>query len=337
MNPRHFPTRAARFALLSLAIALLTGCERTSSQTDSAADGTIAAAPHGDRIHRQDAGATHDWVLNPRVDEAELDAAPPRIVTAAPNVTEICCALGLRSALVGRSRYCDYPPGIETVPAIGALIDVNVEVLLKLRPDLILVSGTSRAQTERFTALDLRVESVPDTGLNDLSAAIRRVGKLTHRMRAAERLCEGIESDLAIVTKRYAHVSPARVLLLTGTLSDPPRPPYVAGPGSFYDDLLRRSGHENVVAGKQAAFAPLSLEFIVRANPDVIIELDPDGKQRPNGDADAVRVWTKVGALRAVTSKRIHVLTGNQHYLLGPRIAMTYDALCRAIAGEDHD
>jgi ABC-type Fe3+-hydroxamate transport system substrate-binding protein len=92
-----------------------------------------------------------------------------------------------------------------------------------------------------------------------------------------------------------------------------------------------------VVSRGQAAFAPLSLEFIARSDPDVIIELDPDGRQRPHGDADALRVWAKVGPLRAVGAGRVHVLTGSQHYVLGPRIALTYHALCRAIAGKDHD
>lgn len=331
MRARPIHGWTACIAQTSLAVAVLAGCERAPSRLEAGAETTVATrAPTA-------VAPLHDWVLDPVIDEAELDVALPRIVSAAPNVTEICCALGLRSGLVGRTRYCDYPPGIESVPAIGALIDVNVEVLLELRADLILVSGTSRSQLERFAELDLRLESVPDGSVSDLAAAIRRVGELTGHPVTASRLWAGIDADLAAVTQGFADVPPTRVLLLTGTLSDPPRPPYVAGPGSFYDDLLRLAGHENVVAGEQAAFAPLSLEFIVRADPDVIIELDPDGKQRPQGDADALRVWAKVGALRAVSGRRVHVLTGSQHYLLGPRIALTYDALCRAIAGENHE
>jgi iron complex transport system substrate-binding protein len=316
--------------LCVLAVALMAGCDRqpTTSGPVAARHNTAPARPPLQ---------LHDWVRQPIVHESEGDDSPLRIISAAPNVTEICCALGLRLALVGRTRYCDYPPGIEQVPSIGALNDVNVEALLELRPDLILVSGTSRAQLERFALLDLRIESIPDANLTDLFAGIRLVGTWTGRARTAERLCAGIEADLAAVSAQFAGATPARVLLLTGTLSDPPRPPFVAGPGSFYDDLLTRAGHENVVAGKQAAFGPLSLEFIVRADPDVIIELDPDGRQRPGGDADARRVWAEVGALHAVSTRRVHVLTGGQHYLLGPRIAFTYDALCRAIAGENHE
>ncbi len=317
-------------AVFVFAIAAMAGCNRQPPETDSAAP-RRAVATSGT------ASQLRDWVRTPLVDELERDATSLRIVSAAPNVTEICCALGLRSALVGRTRYCDYPPGIAEVPSIGALNDVNTEALLELRPDLIIVSGTSRAQLERFAPLRLRIESVPDTTLDDLPAAIRRVGVLTGRTRTAERLCTAIESDLATVSAQFADTPPARVLLLIGTLRDPPRPPHVSGPGSFYDDLLKLAGHENVVAGRPAAFGPLSLEFIVRADPDVIIELDPDGRQRPQGDADARRVWARLGALRTISNERIHVLIGSQHYLLGPRIAFTYDALCRAISGQNHE
>lgn len=316
--------------VLTALVVTLGACDRQAATTDP-------AAAHRPATTSAPAVQLHDRVRAPLVDESERDIATLRIVSGAPNATEICCALGLRPALVGRTRYCDYPPGITEVPSIGALNDANTEALLELRPDLIIISGTSRAQRDRFAPLGLRVESIPDADLDDLPAAVRRVGELTGRPRTAERLCAGIESDLAAVTARFADTPPARVLLLIGTLSDPPRPPHVAGPGSFYDDLLRRAGHENVVGDRSAAFGQLSLEFIVRADPDVIIELDPDGRQRPNGDADARRVWSKLGALRAVSNGRVHVLTGNRHYLLGPRIAWTYNDLCRAIAGESDE
>jgi iron complex transport system substrate-binding protein len=312
--------------LLPLVILAVVSCERTPPPPRPAP--VAASFPSSD---------LRDWTREPLIDPSEQAPVKLRIVSAAPNVTEICCALGLRSALVGRTRYCDYPPEVQSVPAIGALIDVNVEVLLELRPDLILVSGTSRAQSDRFAALNLRFEPVPDDRLDDLFVAIRRIGELTGRTRTAERLCAGINRDLARVTARFAEQPSRRVLLLIGTLSDPPRPPYVAGPGSFYDDLLKHAGHENVVADVGGAFAPLSLEFILRSDPDVIIELDADGKAIPGGDADARRIWAKVGRLRAVENNRVHVLTGSQHFLLGPRIALTYDALCRTIAENEHE
>ena len=325
---------ATALGLSALCIALaLVGCNRQAA-TNSAPNGDAAANQPASNVAPVN---LPDRVAAPQVVESERDQPAPHLLTVAPNVTEICCALGLRDSLVGRSRYCTYPPGIEDVPDIGALIDINVEVLVGLRPDLVLVSGTSRAQVERLDSLGLHYESVPDATLDDLFAAIGKIGSLTNRPQTAAALAAGIRADLDTVDQRFANSPPQRVLLLIGTLTDPPQPPYVAGPGSFYDELLRRAGHTNIAPPQQGAFVPLSLEVIVRTDPDVIIELDADGTQRPGGDAQAREIWSKLGNLAAVRNQRVYVLTGQEHFLLGPRIAWTYHALRSAIDGNDND
>ena len=283
------------------------------------------------------AAGLRDWVVNPPVVASEREAGPRRLVCAAPSVTEICCALGLQRRIVARTRFCDYPPGIETVPAIGAMDETNTELLLGLKPDLVLVSGTSRAITERLERMGLTFESLPDRTLADVFAAIERVGELTERRETARRLSDGLRAELTRIARQYADVPPQRVLVLLWTLSDPPAPPFVAGPDSLYDDLLRRAGHANVADAGVQAYAPFSLEAIVRADPDVIIELDADGTGRPGGDTEAVRVWSQLGPLRAVKNRRVHVLKGERHFIPGPRIVQTFAELCRAVAGSPHE
>lgn len=307
--------------------AALNGCDRPQSPPSLPAPRTSPAPSHHHALN------LHDWVRDPPTVPAEQSAGRLRLVCIAPSATEICCALGLRERIVARTRFCDYPPWIDTVPAVGALDETNVEALLELRPDLILISGTSRAITARLNRLDLRFESLPDRSLADIFTAIERVGELTQHRETSHRLCTGIQDELERIAARYRNVPPARVLLLLGTLADPPAPPFVAGPGSFHDDLLRRAGHTNVVDAGGRAYGPLSLEFIARADPDVIIELDADGRRRPGGDADARRVWSQVGRLRAVTQRRVHVLAGKHHFIPGPRIARSFADLCRAVAG----
>lgn len=304
---------------VALLASILAGCEpaqRTASQPTSAVTKSTL----------------RDWVADPLVVEAQRDANCPRLLSAAPNVTEICCALGLRECLVGRTRYCTYPPDVQSVRSIGALNDLNVETLLEIKPDLIIVSGFSRAITEQLTRLGLSFQSVPDFTLDELFVGIERIGDLTGRRGTARRLAEGIRADLDTVAARFVGHPPVRVLLLTDPLPDPPQAPFAAGPGSFYDDLLRRAGHSNAAAASGRPFAPVALEFVLAADPDVILELAPDPTYRPGGDADALRVWAKVGPLKAVTAKRVHVLAGTQYSVLGPRIAQTFEALCEAIA-----
>lgn len=278
-----------------------------------------------------------DWPANPVVDPGERDAPRLRIVAAAPSVTEICCALGLREQLVGRTRYCTHPPGVEHVPSFGALVDTNVELLLEQKPDLILLSGNSRLLLERLAPLGIRLESVPDGSSSDVFSAIERIGRLTGRPKTAQRLIESIRRELEEVAAAFRDAPSRRVLILTGTLSSPPSPPFVAGPGSLYDDALRLAGHRNAAPPGGPAYGMLSLESILEADPEVILELDPDGRARPAGDADALAAWSAVGPLQAVSSRRVHVVVGPDYYVPGPRIAQTCYAICRAIAGGQHE
>ncbi len=324
--------------IVAALLAGLSGCEPApaSRAATRPAGGSghepIAGDPSADSP-RATAVNLPDRTRAPLIDAVEVELPDLRIVSAAPNVSEICCALGLRPCLVARTRYCTHPPELADVADIGALVDVNAERLVQLQPDLIIVSGASRTMTDRLTPLGLRLESVPDTRLDDLFVAVRRIGELCHRPRSAALLIADIRAQLERVDAVWRGARPVRALLLTSTLSDPPQPPFVAGRGSFYDELLRRAGHTNVAADTAPAFGPLSLEVILKLDPDVIVELDADGSARPAGDTDARRVWSQVGPLKAVQQQRVHVLTGPQHYLLGPRIAQTYADLCRCLAG----
>jgi ABC-type hemin transport system substrate-binding protein len=328
-------------AAIAVLLAWASGCRPAESPPARAAAPATASAPSRAGHTASSSPTTRaaplpDRVVHPEIVPAERDVPCPRIVSAAPNVTEICAALGAAPCLVGRTRFCTYPPAVLAVPSIGALNDLNAETLLGLRPDLVVVAGTSRQVSERLERLGVRFESVPDTTLDDLFTAIGRIGALLHRPLTAAALNAGIRGDLDTVVACYTGAPHLRVLLLSAPLSDPPTQADAIGPGSFYDDLLRRAGHTNVAAPAGRAFAPLSLEFVLQANPDVIIELAPDAAQRPAGDADAHRVWAGVGPLRALATERIHVLIGPEHFVLGPRIAQTFDALCATI-GQDHE
>lgn len=277
--------------------------------------------------------ALTDWVAHPRLvlNDGTTDL---RIISAAPNVTEICCALGLADQLVGRTRYCTYPPAVHDVTDIGTLVDMSVETVVGLRPDLVLVAGESRQILDRFTQAGLRVESLPDDSLADLFDAIARVGRLTGREQTAAALANGIRADLQRVLAHHADTKRRRVLLLTGPLATPPAPPFVAGPGSFYDELLRHAGHANAAPADAPPFGPLALEALLATRPDVIIELVPEPAQRPDGDASALAAWQPFQQLDAVRDGRVRIIPGGQHFVLGPRIAETLAALCEAIESD---
>jgi iron complex transport system substrate-binding protein len=274
-----------------------------------------------------------DYPADPLIDPAERDLPIPssmRIVSAAPSVTEILAALGLRDAIVGRTRYCTHPPGIEEVPSFGALLDISTESLLASKPSLIIISGTSRSIADRLAPLKIPVESVPDDSLEDVFSAIQRIGDLCGRPKTAALLCKNLRDDLDSVVSRFGGGNALRVLVATGPLANPPRAPFVAGPQSFYDELLEMGGHRNALPDEAASFGELSLEMLLSINPNVIVELDPDAAT--NDPADALARWGTIGPLDAVRNRRLIVLPGPAPFVPGPRIARVYQELLSQLA-----
>lgn len=319
---------------------LLVGCgggEQRASEAPSKDGGRRnETAPAGRAATRSSVAELklRDWVVDPPGIVADAPRCELRLVSAAPNLTEICFALGVGDCLVARTSYCAYPPAVAVLPSIGALTDMSAETLLALRPDVVLVAGTSRAQVERLEALGIRYEATPDQSIEDLYEAIALIAELTDRAAVGDALIAGIRVDLDRVEARYrvgvGEGGARRALVLIGALQDPPRPPFVAGAGSYYNDVLERLGVQNVAADV-GPFGQVPLERIVRADPDVIIELSADGART---DAAARAAWAQLGQLQAVERKRVVVIAGGQHYILGPRIATTFATIGAAVRGE---
>ena len=149
-------------------LALLAGCSDRARPP-------VATAPPPTRI----VSSVPDYVASPRIADHEASSGPRRIISTSPQLTEIACALGLRDSLIGRSSYCRHPPGIDQVPSVGALLDLNLELLVQLKPDLVLISGRSELIRTRLTDLRMDFVSLPDSSLDDIYIAIEELGKLT--------------------------------------------------------------------------------------------------------------------------------------------------------------
>ncbi len=260
-------------------------------------------------------------------------AVPQRIVAGSPAAVEICCALGLRERLVGRSAFASFPPGIETVASVGGLTDANPEQLVRLKPDLILISGTSQMHQERFGRLGLRLESLPDGGLEDIFTAIHQVGQIVQRQRQAGEVVAGLRSALDAVDQQVPPGSGRRVLLVLQPLANPPEPPTVLGPGSYGHDLLLRAGYRPAMPALTGAYSDPSLEAIARSDPEIIIELVP-GSQAADPDERAAH-WRLLGDLAAVRAGRVLQLADPKYFVPGPRVAEFYADLRRALAEAD--
>jgi len=271
-----------------------------------------------------------DYVVHPVVALDEIDHGPARIISIAPNITETLCALGMRDRLIGRTPFCLYPPGIEDIEAVGAIFDTNYERITAMKPDLIVVTANSGVLIDNFTKLKLPVLSVPHETLDDVYRAIEQIGRRCDRTATARSLIQLIRVDLDRLG-RVAVRRPFRVAITTGPMPVPARSIFVAGPGSYLDDLLKLTGHTNAVADVlESPFGEIPIEKLLQIDPDVILEFRDGTDSKALEDVYAS--WPEVGRLRAIEDRRIRTVGGAEWLSAGPRIAEALHHMILALA-----
>jgi iron complex transport system substrate-binding protein len=249
-----------------------------------------------------------------------LDRSPQRIVSLLPSLTETVCALGECRRLVGVDRYSNFPASVRALPQVGGGIDPNIEAVVALRPDVVLMATSSRG-VERFEALGLKVLALEPRSSADVQRVIGQIGQLLE-VADAQRIWRAID---ARVTAAAQSIPPAaRGARVYFEVS---RGPYAAGTASFLGELLQRLGVRNIVGPELGPFPRINPEFVVRADPDLIMigERNAQGlAQRPG--------WA---GMRALREQRLCVFPEAESDILvrpGPRMAEAARLLARCIA-----
>jgi len=295
--PAHFLTQMVRVAVATICVL---GCALASA---TAGTNPTADALRDDLGHPLFAGT-----LSPTTSAPTKVTAPTRIVSLLPSLTETVCALGACDHLVGVDSYSNYPASVQELPRLGGGLNPDIERIVKLRPDLVLLASSSPAVT-RLQALGLRVLVWEPQNYADVQRAVRQLA-LVLGSDAAPEVLRQMESGLQQVKSILGPKSRAlRVYIEVN------RAPYAASESSFMGELLERLGVRNIVPATLGAFPRLSPEFVVRANPDLIMVSDSDPQrmtERPG--------WKNIAAVKA---NRMCIFTPAQNDILvrpGPRL-----------------
>ena len=257
-------------------------------------------------------------------------ALPERILSITPAGTEILFDLGLGGRVIGVTRYCSWPPEAQALPSLGDMMHVNLEVLMGLEPDLILVSNMNYQAGEQAEALGYSTVTVYQDDFEQICDSILRVGRECGIEEKAVLRVEQLRAEVREKTLSPG-ANPSRVLIAVGR--DPSeetlRRIHVAGPRSFYDDLLTRAGAVNAYTG-DAAYSQISREGLLRLDPDVIIELTGTHGMEVPTDRIASQ-WDAVPELRAVQNGRVSVIRGDFTLRAGPRYPLILDTFIKII------
>ena len=251
----------------------------------------------------------------------ELPKPPRRIIPLAPSLTEILFALGAGDSVVGVIDYADYPPEAVQRVRVGGGLDPDLEVIIALRPDLVLIAAdANRWETLiQLEQLQIPVFGVKPVGVEGVLVSILKVGEAVGRQPQAEGLIAHMRRRIAAVSKKVSVLARPRVLYVVWI-----DPLIVAGGETVIDDLIHLAGGANIV--RTAGFPRYSLEALVLDPPDVILlGLDRGGLH--HGEAlRRLPVWREV---RPVREGAVRVIDASLTSRPGPRIVDGVELLAR--------
>jgi len=249
-------------------------------------------------------------------------AGPARIVTLSPSATEVVAALDATPLLVGVDDYSTYPPGVEKLPHVGSFLAPNVETSVALHPTLVIVDdvhGQTAAalHDQKIATLECAMHALPD-----VKAALRSVGAQIGKAAEADRVVARIDGALE-EARAHRPAKRPRVLAVidreTGGLGNL----VCAGPGSWLDELLAVVGGENVLAAAGNRYPKISVEEVMRAEPDVILDLS-------FGAAKDLSPWQSLH-VPAIAAHKVLALSDPFLQAPSPRVAEAISTLAAAL------
>ena len=248
-------------------------------------------------------------VVDDRGRTVTLAHPPERIVSLLPSLTETVCALGACERLVGVDRYSNWPASVVPLQGVGGGLDPNIEAIVALRPDVVLMATSSRAQA-RLESLGVTVVALEPKTHADVQRVLGKVGQVLG-VQDAQRVWRTIDAGVQAAAQSVPPtVRGARVYFEVNS------GPYAAGPSSFIGETLARLGARNIIPAALGPFPKLNPEFVVRADPDLIMV----GARSAEGLA-ARPGWSQMRALRDGRLCRFDAAQSDVLIRPGPRMA----------------
>jgi iron complex transport system substrate-binding protein len=256
-----------------------------------------------------------------------LAKAPTRVVSLAPSITEMLFALGLDEHVVAVTEFCDYPAAALSKQRIS-YAHPNLEALVALRPDLIL-APRDFLRADILTKLEeLKIPAflLDARTVEDILAHITTLGRIFDRASASHALTGRMRERLADIGRRVSTGEKKRVLYVLNS-----QPLITVGPGSYLHQLIGLAGGVNIAAGAAAPYPKLSLETVLKEDPEVLIF--------PVGRVESVpkneqQEWQRWPTLSAVRDGRLHEVSSDALNRPGPRVVEGLEDLARAIHPE---
>jgi iron complex transport system substrate-binding protein len=265
---------------------------------------------------------------------AAWGSIPARIVSTSPSITETLFALGLGDRVVGVTTYDRYPPAVLKLPKIGSFSDPDPEKIAFLKPDLVIIHKSFPRLAERLSAVNIRYAEIEVTSLADIYVMISDIGRVTSVPDRAEKLNHSIKARLDAVRKEAAGRKKPSVLMLVGRNPGALTGMIAIAPSSYLGELIEIAGGRNVLTGTAIAYPHISMETVLRLDPDVILDASYMGDVFSDAQKRAEMLrgpWLSRRELRAVRNGMVFGLPSEALVTPGPRVVDAVEMIRKEI------
>jgi len=264
----------------------------------------------------------------------EVHAAPQRVISTSPAITEILFALGAGDRVVGVTDYCSFPKKACLLPSIGGPLNPSTETWIALKPDLIIVQEDSIVINKHATILKIPILKVSVNNLENILTSIQVIADSMQVSKRGHQLVDKINAEIEQYRIRLRKLKPRQVLMLLSDTNDPSRDLYAVGRDTFLNELLSIAGGENILPDTMATYPKISKEFIIAKSPEIIIEIGPKSNLSSDGILGRKKTWGKYPTLNAVKNNRLYFIGADYILIPGPRLVNILDDLTRNIHPE---
>ena len=295
--------------LLGVLVLLLAACGGAATAPSASPSSSATASP---ATASPSAAAFPATVSDFQGRSVTIAARPSRIVSIGPSITEFLFALGAGDRVVGVDDFSDQPAAAKNIDKVGG-VKVNLEKVVSLKPDLVFTVKFSDGTIERLVSAGLTVIVVDPQSVADVSRTAVLIGTAVGA--DGSKLSASIDAQLNSVKEKVAAATTKPRVFHEVDASDPTKP-YTVGPGSYIQDLIALAGGVNIAANAGSAYPQISLEEVVKADPEIIVLGDADY----GVTADQVAARPGWSAISAVKNKKIFAISDSLVSRPGPRV-----------------
>ncbi len=253
---------------------------------------------------------------------------PERIVSLAPNLTEILFALGLGEKIVAVSNNCDYPPQTTDKERIGTFWQPNTEAIIASRPELVVTLWfeQQKAVAETLKRLGYQVLTLKIEKIEELLTAIQEIGTAAGARQRADELVKDITNQLLVIERQLRLSSADKVKVLWVIQAEPLR---VAGRNTFVNELVEAAGGENAIGPTIQQYPQIGTEELLVCGAETIIQSSMTAANIAEQQQAAEAFWAGRVSLPAVRSNKIYVVNSDTVLRLGPRLPQGIEMIAR--------